>query len=377
MGPRLSVRVMGVDVVLHPGWLVALVFVTVVIAMLGLPLGATEQPTPIAWSLALGGAALFIASVVIHELAHAVASERLGLRPRPLTLFLAQGGPTSLEREASQPYEELVIAASGPLTSVAVAFALGGAALSLGGVGVVPTPIGSLALLGAAMNAILGFINLVPAFPLDGGRILRAIAWQLRGDFLAATRTAAAAGRAVGWAAIGGGLVFALASEPVTGLSIVVIGWFISRFATNAYRWAALQRTVTGMNVGQVMERDAPTVRPSLTLDVFIDQYLLSGTGSAFAVVNDDTLIGTIDVERARRVPRSRWPKMRVADVMVPLADIETAHEDDPLWGAIQRFERGRLHVLPVVDGTRLIGVLTRDAFLAAIRGRARLAEQR
>jgi CBS domain-containing protein len=207
--------------------------------------------------------------------------------------------------------------------------------------------------------------------------MIRAIFWRLRGDFLAATRLAASAGRAVGWVAVLAGAVAALELDPVTGLSIVVIGWFLTRFATNAYRWAAVQRTVTGMNVGQVMERDTPTVRPNLSLDVFIEQYLLSGTGSAFAVVNDGELIGTIDVERARRVPKSRWATQRVADVMVPLADVETAHEDDPLWGAIQRFERGRLHVLPVVDGTRLIGVLTRDALLAAIRGRARLAEQR
>jgi Zn-dependent protease/CBS domain-containing protein len=379
MGPRWTVRMFGVDVVLHPGWLIALLFVTGVIALLGLPLGASEQPTLVTWLLALGGAAFFVASVFVHELAHVVTSERLGLHPRPLVLFLSQGSPASLEREAMQPSQELIVAASGPVVSIVAALVLAGAAVSLGGIGVVPTPIGSLVLLGAAMNGILGVINLVPAFPLDGGRILRAIAWQLRGDFLAATRTAAAAGRAVGWSAVGAGAVVALASDPVTGLSIIVVGWFLSRFATNAYRWAALQRTVTGVNVGQVMERDAPTVRPNLTLDVFIEQYLLTGTGSAFAVVNEDTLIGTIDVDRARRVPRSRWPKLRVADVMVPLADLEPAHEDDPLWGAIQRFERGRLLVLPVVDvvdGTRLIGVLTRDALLAAIRGRARLVEQ-
>jgi Zn-dependent protease len=379
MALRWTVRLMGVDVVLHPGWLLAVLFVTAVIAALGLPVGAAEQPTPIAWLLAFGGGVLFVASVAIHELAHAVTSERLGLRPRPLTLFLGQGGPTSLEREAAEPLQELAIAGSGPLVSVVAAFVLGSAALSLDGLAVPASPIGSLALLGAAMNAILGSVNLVPAFPLDGGRIVRAVAWQIRGDFLAATRIAGAAGRAVGWLAIFAGAGFALTNDPVTGLSIVVIGWFLNRFATNAYRWAALQMTVTGVNVGQVMERDVPTVRPNLTLDVFIDQYLLSGSGRAFAVVNDDTLIGTTDVERARRVPKSRWPSLRVADVMVPLADVETAHEDDPLWGAIQRFERGRLHVLPVVDvvdGTRLIGVVTRDALLAAIRGRARLAEQ-
>jgi CBS-domain-containing membrane protein len=151
----------------------------------------------------------------------------------------------------------------------------------------------------------------------------------------------------------------------------------LSRFASSAYRWAAIQRHVTGVSVGQVMERDVPTVRPSLTLDVFVEQYLLSGSGSAFAVAIGDELNGTIDVDRARRVPRDLWPTRRIADVMVPLPDVEIAHEDDPLWPAIERFERERLHLMPVVDGSRLLGVLTRQGILEAVRRRARLAEVR
>jgi CBS domain-containing protein len=158
-----------------------------------------------------------------------------------------------------------------------------------------------------------------------------------------------------------------------TGFAIALIGWFLSRFATTAYRWEAMRRTVDGVRVGEVMERDAPTVRPSLTLDVFVDQYLLSGSGSAFAVTDADALIGTIDVDRARRVPREQWPSRRIADVMTPIDDVRTAHEDDPLWPAIESFERERLHVMPVLEGGRLVGVLTRDGLLSVIRGRARL----
>jgi len=371
------VRLLGVEVAVQRAWLVGFALITIALAMVGLPRMGDDWPAVLGWGLAAVAGALIFGSILVHELVHAVVAVRLGLAPRRVTLFVATGGAATLERDAARPSQELLVAASGPLASVALAVLFAAAAVGLErAVGDPPAVLLDLLLLVAAMNGVLGLLNLVPAFPLDGGRILRAILWRLRGDFLAATRTAANAGRAIGWMAIGAGLLIALRSDVVTGLTMVVIGWFLSRFATSAYRWAAIQRHVSGVSVGQVMERDAPTVRPSLTLDVFIEQYLMSGTGSAFAVAMGDELVGTIDVDRARRVSKGLWPNKRIAEVMIPLADVETAGQDDPLWPAIERFERGRLHLMPVVDGRRLLGVLTRQGLLDAIRGRVRLAER-
>jgi len=371
------VRLLGVEVAVQRAWLVGFALITIALAMVGLPRMGDDWPAVLGWGLAAVAGALIFGSILVHELVHAVVAVRLGLAPRRVTLFVATGGAATLERDAARPSQELLVAASGPLASVALAVLFAAAAVGLErAVGDPPAVLLDLLLLVAAMNGVLGLLNLVPAFPLDGGRILRAILWHLRGDFLAATRTAANAGRAIGWMAIGAGLLIALRSDVVTGLTMVVIGWFLSRFATSAYRWAAIQRHVSGVSVGQVMERDAPTVRPSLTLDVFIEQYLMSGTGSAFAVAMGDELVGTIDVDRARRVSKGLWPNKRIAEVMIPLADVETAGQDDPLWPAIERFERGRLHLMPVVDGRRLLGVLTRQGLLDAIRGRVRLAER-
>ncbi len=371
------VRLFGVEVAVQRGWLIGVALITIALAMVGLPGRGDELPAIVGWALAAVAGVFIFGSMLLHEVVHAVVALRLGLAPRRVTMFLAAGGAATLERDTARPSQELIVAASGPLASMALAAAFAAAALGLErAIGDPPAVLLNLLLLVAAMNGVLGLLNLVPAFPLDGGRILRAILWRLRGDFLAATRTAANAGRAIGWMAIGAGLLIALRSDVVTGFTIVVIGWFLGRFATTAYRWAAIQRHVSGVSVGQVMERDVPTVRPNLTLDVFIEQYLISGTGSAFAVASGDELIGTIDVDRARRVPRDLWPNQRIADVMIPLADVETAREDDPLWPAIERFERGRLHLMPVVDGQRLLGVLTRQGLLDAIRGRVRLAER-
>lgn len=372
------VRVLGVDVAVHPGWLLGFVFVTAALTLVGLPAGDVDAPVALAVGAAALAAGLFLGSILVHELAHAVVARRLGLTPPPVSLFLATGGATTLGRDTAQPAQEFAIAASGPLISLLLAglfaAAAAGAEAANGNRALVLV---NLLYLVAAMNAVLGLLNLVPAFPLDGARILRAALWRLRGDFLGATRTSANAGRAVGWMAIGAGALIALRSDPVSGFTVVAIGWFLSRFASSAYRWAAIQRHVSGLSVGQVMERDVPTVRPSLTLDVFVEQYLLSGSGSAFAVAVGDELSGTIDVDRARRVPRDLWPTRRIADVMIPLPEVEIAHEDDPLWPAIERFERERLHLMPVVDGRRLLGVLTRQGLLEAVRRRARLAEAR
>jgi len=375
-GGERVVRLFGVEVAVQRGWLVGLALITIALVMVGLPGRGEARPTIIAWGLAAVAAVLIFGSMLLHELVHAIVARRLGLTPRRVALFGATGGAATLERDTARPSQELVVAASGPLASLVLAAVFAGAAVGLERTSDPPPVVLDFLVLVAAMNGVLGLVNLVPAFPLDGGRILRAVLWRLRGDFLAATRTAANAGRAIGWMAIGAGLFIALRNDIVSGFTVAVIGWFLSRFATSAYRWAAIQRHVSGVSVGQVMERDVPTVRPNLTLDVFIEQYLMSGTGSAFAVATGDELIGTIDVDRARRTPRKRWPDMRIADVMTPLPEVETAHEDDPLWPAIERFERGRLHVMPVVDGSRLLGVLTRQGLLDAIRGRVRLAER-
>jgi Zn-dependent protease/predicted transcriptional regulator len=368
-------RVGGAEVAAHPGWLVGFLLVTAALAFIGLPTGGEEAPVALTWAFAALGAVALFGSVLVHELTHALVARRLGLPTRPVTLFAPTGGAVAFEGETVRPGQEFLVAASGPFVSLVIGALFAAAALALELVGA-PEALVNLSALGAAVNGILGALNLVPALPLDGGRILRAVLWRVGGDFLVATHRAANTGRAVGWMAVGAGLLIAWRSDMATGFAVALIGWFLSRFATTAYRWEAMRRTVDGVRVGEVMERDAPTVWPNLTLDVFVEQYLLSGTGSAFAVISGDEPIGTIDVERARRVPRDQWPSRRIADVMTPISDVRTARQDDPLWSAIESFERERLHVMPVIEGGRLVGVLTRDGLLSVIRGRTRLVTQ-
>jgi len=225
-----------------------------------------------------------------------------------------------------------------------------------------------------AINVLLGFFNLVPGFPMDGGRILRGLLWRLSADFVRATRIATLVGRAVAYVMIGAGFLIALNGDVVGGLWLAFVGWFLNTAAESSYRRVALERLVAGVRVGEVMERDAPTVHPNLTLDVFVDQYLVSGAATAYAVTIEGDLFGTIGLEQVRATPREDWPAARVTDVMTRLAEAPTATADEPLWDAIERFEEGRLQLLPVTDGRRLLGVVTRETLLRALRARAELS---
>ena len=183
--------------------------------------------------------------------------------------------------------------------------------------------------------------NLIPGFPMDGGRILRAILWGVTKDFMRATRIASVFGRVVGQLVIVAGLFWSLQGDVIDGIWLVLIGWFLSRAATMSYKQAALERLVEGIHVGDVMEANVPVVNPNLTLDTLADQHLMSGQSGFYAVVtNGDQLIGTIDVDQIRRVPRGQWTTTRVGEVMRQGDAIVTLTQPQPIMDAVNRFEQ-------------------------------------
>lgn len=366
-------RVLGVEIVVHPSWLIIFALVTASLAINQLPADHPAWPAPLLWTVAAAVAILFFASVVVHELAHVLVARRRGIVSRRVTLFIF-GGAATLERESDDPTDELLIALAGPAASLFLGGLLLGLARLLGEAGPGPAEsVAGIAFWLGAINVLLGFFNLVPGFPMDGGRILRGLLWRLSADFVRATRIATLVGRAVAYVMIGAGFLIALNGDVVGGLWLAFVGWFLNTAAESSYRRVALERLVAGVRVGEVMERDAPTVHPNLTLDVFVDQYLVSGAATAYAVTIEGDLFGTIGLEQVRATPREDWPAARVTDVMTRLVEAPTATVDEPLWDAIERFEEGRLQLLPVTDGRRLLGVVTRETLLRALRARAEL----
>jgi Zn-dependent protease/predicted transcriptional regulator len=365
----------GVRIMIHPSWFVIFGLVVISLVSVSEVATGTELGLVSRWVVGVVVAALFFASVVAHELAHAIVARRRGVRIDVITLFIF-GGAASMEQEAPNARTEALIAGAGPLTSGVIGVIL----LAL----TVPMQSQSGEFFAVAYwacfyigfsNLLLCGFNLVPAFPMDGGRLLRAGLWAFKKDFVGATRIASIVGRAFGYIVVIAGLVISMVSLQ-TGIWLVLIGWFLNRSAGVSYRRVALEQLVEGISVKDVMESDVPVVNPNLTLDTLAEQHLMSGETGFYAVVADSKLVGTIDIRQIRGVPRSQWTTTRVGDVMSHDDQILTLTEPQPILDAVNRFEQSGASAIPVVavdDKRRLLGVLTRDGLLRAVQARARL----
>ena len=305
--------------------------------------------------LAVAAAALFFASVLLHELAHAIVSTRRGIRVKGITLFLF-GGVTEARVESRRAEDELAIAVVGPLTSFALAGVLWAVTALVGPRGAIGGATGYL----AWVNLALGAFNLVPGFPLDGGRVLRALLWRATGSYARATQVATRLGRAVGIALIALGVAAVLAGD-VGGLWIAAIGWFLLQAANASYAQLQVQRVLRGVEAGDVMTRDLVTLPPELALDVAVDRYFLRVDHSAFPVVGaDGTLLGLLRLAAVRGTPAGDRASLRVADVMAPLDRVPVVGPHEPLDRVLDRFQEGEVHRVLVVDATgSLAGMVT------------------
>jgi CBS domain-containing protein len=225
------------------------------------------------------------------------------------------------------------------------------------------------------LNILLALFNLIPAFPMDGGRLLRAVLWLIAKDYGKASWLATRIARAFGFFIIGSGLVLAAAVDPILGLWGALIGWFIYRAAETDYRRVQLAQLMAGVSVRDVMERDVPVVSPNLTLDTFVDQ-LMADEAGLYPVTTDGGLVGTVDVDQVRRVPQARWPTTRITDVMSRFETLRLLTEPQPVTDAVGQFQTTSVPAIPVVDDEdrhRLLGIVTRDGLIRALRRREAL----
>jgi Zn-dependent protease/predicted transcriptional regulator len=369
----------GIRIIVHPSWFIIFALVVASLASLGGATTGGQLALLPRWIVAVLVALLFFGSVLVHELSHALVARRRGVTVNQITLFLF-GGAASLEEESPSALTEGLISAAGPLSSALLgAGFLGIAWVSQEATGELPAIVFWTCNWLGLSNLALAVFNLIPGFPMDGGRILRAILWGLTKDFMKATRIASIIGRGVGQLVILAGILVSLQGEVIDGVWLVLIGWFLNRAASLSYRQAAFERLVEGIHVRDVMEPNVPVVNPTLTLDTIADQHLMSGQSGFYAVVADDRLIGTIDVDMIRRVPRNQWTTTRVGEVMRQGDAIQTLTEPQPITEAVNQFEQSGAPALPVVaedDKARLLGMITREHLLRALQARAKLRSQ-
>jgi Zn-dependent protease/CBS domain-containing protein len=348
-------RIAGIEIRIDSSWAVIALLVTYSMYLRVLFLYGGLS-TVGAVGLAILAAVLFFGSVLVHELAHALVSQARGIRVQDITLFLF-GGATRARVESRGPGDEFLIAVVGPLTSGILA-GLFGIVAGLGG-DVLSRPLGGTLGYLAWVNLVLAGFNLVPGFPLDGGRLLRSAIWKATGSIGRATQIASQAGQAVGWLLVAGGVAYLLAGNLAGGIWFAFIGWFLVQAARASYQELQLRHMLRGVEAEDVMAGNLLRIPPDLTLQAAVDDYFMRYDHGAFPVDEQGRTIGLLTLRGVRRVPREQWPARRVRDHMVSLGDQVVVAPDarmDGVLGKLQDGEAGR--VLVVQDG-EVVGIIT------------------
>jgi Zn-dependent protease/CBS domain-containing protein len=358
----------GIEIGIHASWLIIFLLVTWTLAVGYFPdvIPGIEEPT--AWALGVLASLLLFVSVLIHELAHSFMAKARGLDARSITLFLF-GGVSNLGGEAKKPSVEFQVAIVGPITS----FALAGVAWVITGLVVDEPRFAAVFGYLTVINILLGAFNLVPGFPLDGGRVFRAIAWTMTGSLRRGTEIATAVGRVVGYGFMLIGVFLILGSQFLQGIWIAAIGWFLQSAAGASLQQVAFEQRLRNVRVGDVIRRDTTSASPNDTVAEVVSNYLLRGNRRAVPVCRDGSLIGIITASDIADVPEDERPRTRVADVMGGREGVVTVAPSLRLSDALQRLAEREFEQLPVIEDGQLIGILARADVLRQFQLREEL----
>ena len=367
MGSFRLFRVAGIDIRVHPSWLVIFLLVTWSLATAYFPSVLPGEPAGIPWLLGAIASLLLFGSVLLHELAHSLVAQRQGLQVRSITLFLF-GGVSDLSGESPRPGVEFLVAIVGPLSSFVIAAIAFGIALAAPG-GYVEAVFGYLAII----NLLLGAFNLIPGFPLDGGRVLRSIIWRATGSLRRATEIAGTIGTIVAYAFFIWGFLRVLNGDLLGGLWIAAIGWFLQMAASASVAQVQMESTLRGTRVSDIVQPDDRSVSPDLDVAHLIEEHLLPQNRRSMPVTADGQVVGMVTLGDVRDVPPERRATTRVADVMGGRDGVEVVHPTDSLSQALETLGRGDHEQAPVVDGRRLVGILTRRDVLRQFQMRQML----
>jgi Zn-dependent protease len=362
-------KLFGIPLQVSYTWFFIFAMVTLSLAMYYFPANYPRWSPTTYWLVGLATSLLFFGSVVAHELAHSLVARARGIPVRSITLFIF-GGVASITREARRPGGELLMALVGPLTSLILAGLFSAIWLLTRGFS---QPLAALTRYLGWINLSLAFFNLIPGFPLDGGRVLRSIVWWLTGDIRRATRLASLVGQGVAALFIIVGLGMAVAGRWANGLWLVFIGWFLENAAVRSYQQLVLRQALKGVTVAEVMSRDCLTVPGEMPLTRLVYDYLLGMGRRCFLVADEGRLQGLLTVHNVRGVPRSRWDEVSVAQTMTPFDALKKAAPQDEALNVLERMDEEDVNQMPVVEGGQLVGLVGRDRLLHLVRTRLAL----
>lgn len=364
-------RVFGFDILIHWSWLLIFALLTWSLATGYLPDVYPNWTRGQYWITGAVTSVLFFASVLAHELSHSLVARRRGLPVENITLFVF-GGVSALSGEPRNARDEFWIAIVGPLTSFLAAVVFG--ILWVLTRDVDPPQFHAIAGYLAYINVAVGIFNLLPGFPLDGGRVLRSAIWGARGNMLDATRIASIVGRVIAGLLIALGIITAFAGAGFGGFWFILIGWFLWSAAENSYQQLLLSRTLHGLTAGSLVEPDVPRVPPDTTLRRLAHDYILGQQRRAFFVAPEGgEPLGLVTLSDLQKAPESQWDTLTVFRAMTPREKLITVTPQTDAQTALELMARHDLNQLPVMAGGSVVGLLTRGALMRAIQLRQQL----
>lgn len=346
----------GIRIRVHPSWVIIFVLILWSLSAGYLPRIHPDQSPGSYWLAGLVATLLFFASVLAHELAHSFVAQGAGIPVSGITLFVF-GGVSQVTENARDPKTEMKVAVVGPLCSFALALVFWGVTvLWKGGPSLTAAVLRYL----AWINLALGVFNLVPGFPLDGGRILRSALWWKTGSLTRATRWAADVGKGFAYALMGLGALQIFGGALVAGVWFILIGVFLRTVAEGEYQQTVMRRSLEGVRVGDVMVEDVVTVSPGLTVAELVDRYFLHFGYKGFPVLDGDRVAGIVALRNVKHLDRAERERTTAGQLMVEIGDGDRVRPDVSLAEALQKMAEQGTGRLLVMEGDRLVGILTK-----------------
>ena len=360
-------KIFGIPIGLHYSWFLIFAFFTI---SLSLNFQDTKDWSAAhSWVLGAATSLLLFASVLTHELSHSVIAIRNGVPVKSITLFIF-GGVARISRESSQPSAEFRMAIAGPLCSLTLA---GLFALIWWPSHNSNDSVAELTAWLAGINASLAVFNLIPGFPLDGGRVLRSIIWAVTHNYRRATNIASKMGKGVAYLIILGGIFLFFIGDWYSGIWLAFIGWFLNNAASASNRQAEIRESLKGFSARDVMSRECPLVPGDLSLRQLVQTLVLPSGRRCFFIADGDRLVGIITLKDIKAIPESNWDSTTVSQVMTLATKLQTAQPDDNALSVMERMDEAELDQMPVLENGQIAGIIIRDELLRFIQTRAEL----
>lgn len=368
-------KIFGVSLRLHYSWFIIFPLITWTLSAIYFPATYPEWSMAMKIGAGLLTSLLYFSSVVIHELCHSLVAIREGIEIDSITLFFL-GGVSQMKSEPKTAGDEFRMAVAGPLSSLI----LGGIFLGLfftldGATDLTAQFVAAVAFYIGYINVFLGVFNLIPGFPLDGGRVFRSIIWAISKDYQKSTKIASYIGRAFGYAFIAAGLFLIFTGDFYNGIWLAMIGWFLTNAAIGSYSQMLIQDLLKGHTAGEIMSHECIAVSPGMPIESFVNEIMLNSAGRCYPVISDDLAEGLITLSDVKAIPRDEWSATPVRQAMTPIDKVISVSPGEELSKVLQIMAENDINQVPVIEEQKIVGMIARDTIINFIHVRSQLGK--